>query len=886
MTFLTRTFQAGMLFALSSLVLPQVAQAQAANDPSLTWHGSATSQQIAALNQNCVRIDFGETGWQDNFLCSDVFVGLRWFRSGVPHNDEAEYNCTPWIENLNGFGPEVGAELCVPKNMPYSVAYHPAGLPNGFDVSQCIVALESPVDVWKDNLVCLKREPNAADPAPAKDIEFTYSTFGERLGEYCVALADSELAGEEANILCNNRGALTWSDNGQISGMECARYYEEQGGAAWNNNYLCSDTNFPFELSFLTNVSGIPKPPNAKTKCFPMREPDPSRLIWDNNYICATPNDKTGEQVQSARAKLAKAAGFDVPNDPIYLWNDEQIKRFIALFKTDEELSNMVLDASVKERIALGEIMTDTQRKAVSRAAEMILTWSDNGVLPGQHCIKIDEEQFGWDNNFLCSTRDHGLRWSNYGRLPGMKCFSFNETVVDGTASNLWKDNYLCQPPESEYDFLFITDGKTAGLADRCIKIFEGNGSVNASWNDNFLCYDRDRLVSYDGQWELASPPCPSCGGIEFTVSYGMEKGKEKSTEMTHEASVNISQSFGSGLVEGVGYKRETSIEIGYSFSHAEAIAESFSQSKSEEFTLSCGLGALWQWTSTADMDCSFGSACPALTAKANLFQCTVPGDEPLHDPTWEPCEPVFINNVTSTPGRIQNGTETELPGAWRCRVEDEILIDQATYGRNCGADLGNVTDLVARKCRTKSGGADNNTGKCEVVVDMDRFGRPGGDQCKHDFEVLYTCTGDGDKIRSLYIPGEAGYDTLAQLNCHSGTTGKESVQEPTCQAQSGPAQCPAPGGNQSPSQTLVPQGDAPLPYQQGHLEPAPSPGAALPYDTTDLVVPSVPPVASGDADLPYSAVPEQNDDDYAADELPYAQEPVAEGEDYAADEL
>jgi len=58
------------------------------------------------------------------------------------------------------------------------------------------------------------------------------------------------------------------------------------------------------------------------------------------------------------------------------------------------------------------------------------LRWSFEKWIPGMFCTKVDEptDSNGWDDNFLCSTRDLGLRWSSLGPISGMVCTQFEET--------------------------------------------------------------------------------------------------------------------------------------------------------------------------------------------------------------------------------------------------------------------------------------------------------------------------------------------------------------------------------------------------------------------------------------------------------------------------
>ena len=96
-------------------------------------------------------------------------------------------------------------------------------------------------------------------------------------------------------------------------------------------------------------------------------------------------------------------------------------------------------------------------------------------------CTKIDEprDSHGWDNNFLCATRDLGLRWSNLAPINGMVCTKMDE----GADPDGWTDNYLCAP--RDYGFQWSTAGSLKGM--QCLQISEPQDPD--TWNDNFLCW-------------------------------------------------------------------------------------------------------------------------------------------------------------------------------------------------------------------------------------------------------------------------------------------------------------------------------------------------------------------------------------------------------------
>jgi len=96
-------------------------------------------------------------------------------------------------------------------------------------------------------------------------------------------------------------------------------------------------------------------------------------------------------------------------------------------------------------------------------------------------CTKIDEptDPHGWNDNFLCSTHDLGLRWSSLGPINGMVCTKFFE----GSDPDGWSDNYLCAP--KDYGFRWSFDGPVGAM--QCLQITEP--SDPHTWNDNFLCW-------------------------------------------------------------------------------------------------------------------------------------------------------------------------------------------------------------------------------------------------------------------------------------------------------------------------------------------------------------------------------------------------------------
>jgi len=83
------------------------------------------------------------------------------------------------------------------------------------------------------------------------------------------------------------------------------------------------------------------------------------------------------------------------------------------------------------------------------------------------------------------------------------------------------------------------------------------------------------------------------------------------------------------------------------------------------------------------------------------------------------------------------------------------ILVVSATYGGNCGARPGNVTEALADAC----------TGRrvCEYTIRHQILGDP-VPGCPKDFVVRWQC-GDG-RPRRAGVPPEAGFGSVVFLSC------------------------------------------------------------------------------------------------------------------------
>jgi hypothetical protein len=111
---------------------------------------------------------------------------------------------------------------------------------------------------------------------------------------------------------------------------------------------------------------------------------------------------------------------------------------------------------------------------------KVVFSWSSAGAIAGQVCVNILEaaDPYTWNDNFLCTPRDFGLRWSSGGPIAGMTCTQWLEPSDPFT----WNDNFLCAPVD--YGLRWSAAGPLAGM--RCTQILEA--ADPHTWNDNYLC--------------------------------------------------------------------------------------------------------------------------------------------------------------------------------------------------------------------------------------------------------------------------------------------------------------------------------------------------------------------------------------------------------------
>lgn len=127
------------------------------------------------------------------------------------------------------------------------------------------------------------------------------------------------------------------------------------------------------------------------------------------------------------------------------------------------------------------------------------------------------------------------------------------------------------------------------------------------------------------GEWKQVV----ACGGCEphtFRSTWGVEKGKERSStsHWTQEVKVSVESGF---KVKGVG--GTANVESTTSFGESETVASSFTQIAGTEIEIPCAKGALWQLNTKVDEFCRPNSPSCSTTSKTQVFQCAALGELP-----------------------------------------------------------------------------------------------------------------------------------------------------------------------------------------------------------------------------------------------------------------
>lgn len=112
-------------------------------------------------------------------------------------------------------------------------------------------------------------------------------------------------------------------------------------------------------------------------------------------------------------------------------------------------------------------------------------TFSCDGPNAGQTCVNVNEpsDPTTWGDNFVCTSRDHGLQWSYRGPIDGLECAGVHES--SSPSASAWADNFLCLPPQADVRLAWSSAGPIAGRS--CFHWNEPQ-ALQQSWSDNYLC--------------------------------------------------------------------------------------------------------------------------------------------------------------------------------------------------------------------------------------------------------------------------------------------------------------------------------------------------------------------------------------------------------------
>jgi serine protease len=113
------------------------------------------------------------------------------------------------------------------------------------------------------------------------------------------------------------------------------------------------------------------------------------------------------------------------------------------------------------------------------------MAWSSSGPIPGMSCTQVYESRepahTTWDDNYLCTPWDIGLRYASDGPISGMSCTQLHEPRDLHAWDN---NNYLCLPRSSPLALVWSSNGPIPDM--RCTQLHEPRDPY--TWDDNYLC--------------------------------------------------------------------------------------------------------------------------------------------------------------------------------------------------------------------------------------------------------------------------------------------------------------------------------------------------------------------------------------------------------------
>jgi hypothetical protein len=116
----------------------------------------------------------------------------------------------------------------------------------------------------------------------------------------------------------------------------------------------------------------------------------------------------------------------------------------------------------------------------------------------------------------------------------------------------------------------------------------------------------------------------------------------------------------------------------------------------------------------------------------------------------------VFVHDDRKSDRDDQWGDHNDQWGKRDDQPGNHIKVISATYGKNCGAPYGNVTNYLAEACDGKA--------RCEYVIDYRVIGDPAAG-CAKDYFAEYQCGRDHRRQTVKALP-EAGVGKRIGLKC------------------------------------------------------------------------------------------------------------------------
>ncbi len=238
-------------------------------------------------------------------------------------------------------------------------------------------------------------------------------------------------------------GPFTFSCDGAEAGQACVNLNEPSDPDTWNDNFVCSATDYGFRWSYAGPIDGM--------DCTGVNEAsEPLASAWSDNYFCAPKQAPWIVSYSSAGPLDGKTCvhlneTLDLANS----WSDNYLC-FEPRYVFEE-----------------GEF-----------------SFATAGPVDGRSCVSVaNSDPDTWSDNYLCAARDFGLTWSTNGPQEGKRCVAITESS-DSTPDS-WSSTYLCVPNDAPYRFGWSSAGPIDG--SQCVRWFDH--AESATWLDNWLCF-------------------------------------------------------------------------------------------------------------------------------------------------------------------------------------------------------------------------------------------------------------------------------------------------------------------------------------------------------------------------------------------------------------